>query len=132
MVNRRELIAIPARGAFQVLLRGRCLDVALAGRLFLSGSWARVNSATAAVEADSIIAAAYGGVVRVADDVDVYVCHRAVVIKIAAAPVTAGIADARVAESIINAAVEPDLRPPVAGVPAVETACECPIAGSPE
>ncbi len=132
MVDRGKLIAIGARGGLEVLLRGRCRYVALAGGLFLSGGWASVDTAAAAIKADVIIAGANGRVVGVADDVDVYICDGAVVVEIAAAPVTTRVADTGIAEPIINAAVEADLRPPVAGVPVIETAGECPISGGPE
>lgn len=105
--------------------------MALAGGLFLSGSRARVHAAPT-IEADVIIAGADGCVVGVVHYVDAYVCDGAVVIEVVAAPVTARVADAGVAEPIINAAVEADLGSPVAGVPAIETPSECPIAGSPE
>ncbi len=132
MVDGGKLIAIGACSAFEVTLRGRCRYVALAGGLFLSGSRARIDPAAAAVEADVIIAGANGSVVRVVNDVDVYICDGAVVVEVAAAPVTARVADAGVAEPIIYAAIEANLRAPVAGIPTIETAGECPIAGSPE
>lgn len=132
MVDGGELIAIGARGAFEVLLPGSGRYMALAGGLFLSGCWARVDAAATAVEADVIIAGVDRRVIGVVDNVDVYVCDGAVVVEVVAAPVTARVADAGVAESIINATVEADLGSPVAGVPAIETASECPIAGSPE
>src|SRR5215469_6434697 len=92
------------------------------------------NSAWAAVEADAVLGALiYDGFV-----VDVvYVGHvdvgdGAVVVVIVAAPVAAKEASTRIAEAVVNSAVETDVRSPVAGVPNVETFAPTPITGRPK
>src|SRR5580658_2695801 len=55
-----------------------------------------------------------------------------VVREMPAAPFTAHETHAVVTESVIHAAVETDVRSPVAGMPAVNAACEAPVSGSPK
>src|ERR1700732_1287699 len=72
--------------------------------------------------------------------VDVDVAHHGlvhvhdcgVVGKGAASPLAADEADAAVTEAVVNAAVESDVRTPVAGVPYVKAAAEAPVAGCPK
>ena len=71
-------------------------------------------------------------VVHVVNSVDVYVIDRAIVVEIAAAPVSAVIAVAWIAEAVINAAVESDGRSPETGVPVIQSSRKAPIAGCPK
>src|SRR5271156_6811245 len=64
--------------------------------------------------------------------VHVHVHHRAVIEEGAASPLAAAEAYAAVAEAVVNAAVEADVRSPVASVPAVEAAGKTLVARSPE
>src|SRR5215831_40263 len=95
----------------------------------------RPDTALAAVEADVVVDG------RVVDDravVDVRdvgvadVGYRAVVVELVTAPVAALVADASVSEAVINAAVEADVRAPVAGVPHVESVAPAPVPRGPE
>src|SRR5271166_4422099 len=58
--------------------------------------------------------------------------YRAVIGENSAAPFTAAEADSTVAEAVIDAAVETDMRTPIARVPSVEAASETPIARGPQ
>ena len=58
--------------------------------------------------------------------------HGAVVGEDPAAPLAAEEADAAVAESVVNPAIEADVRTPVAGVPSVSATRKSPVAGSPQ
>src|SRR5580698_11549037 len=96
------------------------------------------NDAAGAVEAgvvdvDDGVALNDGAVdvdVRYVDAAEVG--DRAVVGEDSAAPLTAEEADAAVAEAVVDAAIEADMRTPVAGVPSVESAGITPVARGPE
>jgi hypothetical protein len=99
--------------------------------LFVSGT--SVDSAMAAVIADAIDGDVvdHGAVVDV-DIGDVDVVDGAVVVEVMTSPVAAGIAGANVAESVVHAAVEADVRSPIAGIPEIGAFMPSPIAGRPE
>jgi len=61
-----------------------------------------------------------------------HVIDRAVIGEHAVVPVTARIADPRVAETIIHAAVEADMMTPVTAMPKIKTAAPAPISGRPQ
>src|SRR5262249_36745974 len=63
---------------------------------------------------------------------DVDVVHRAVVVERAAAPISANVADAKVAETVVHATVEADVRSPVSRVPKVEAFTPTPVAWRPK
>ena len=56
----------------------------------------------------------------------------AVVVEVVTSPVSAGVAGANVAESVIHAAVEADVRSPITGMPEISAFMPSPIAGRPE
>src|SRR5262249_21472200 len=56
----------------------------------------------------------------------------AVIAEDAVLPVTALIADAHIAEAVIDAAVKPDMRPPIASMPDIRAAAPAPVARRPE
>src|SRR6266567_2240041 len=101
-------------------------------RLFL-GRWARRNSAFPAVEAGGRRVIDYDGTV-----IDVgHICHadigdRAVVVEPTTAPLSSEKPYTSVAKSVVNAAVEADVRPPVAGMPGIESASPTPVSRRPE
>src|ERR1700757_1339433 len=75
----------------------------------------------------------YGAVdVDIADHGLVHAYDCGVVGKYAASPFAADEADAAVTEAVVNAAVESDVRSPVARVPDVKAAGEAPVARGPE
>src|ERR1700722_19591451 len=76
---------------------------------------ARLDTAVAAVIADSILRPVYDcSVVDIVYLGDVHIHHSSVVEKVSAVPAAACEAHAEVTEAVINAAVEPDMRPPEA------------------
>src|SRR5208337_2325200 len=87
------------------------------------------NSTLAAVIADMVHRGFvdYGFVVNIVNVRDVHVVHRGVVVEGPVIPISAFIADA-----VVDATVEADMRPPVAFIPREGTAAPAPITGSPE
>ena len=71
-------------------------------------------------------------VVDVANHIDIYVVDVSVVVERVIAPVAAFITHAAVAKAIVHAAVEPDVRPPVAVVPVVAILIVAPVTGRPQ
>jgi len=106
--------------------------VMLARESFLRGCRTRGDAAAAAVVADVRVVDHDIPLINVVYDRDVYIVDTAVIEKIAAAPVAAGVADAGITETVVDAAVEADLRSPVAGVPDVGAAIPAPVARRPE
>src|SRR5690242_7782036 len=93
-----------------------------------------VNSATPAVEADarSAVIVHHRRVVGVVNHRHVDVVHGAVVIKMVVLPSPAFIPVAKVAESIINPAIESHHRAPIAFVKVISPAAPGPIARRPK
>src|SRR5712691_10851426 len=106
----------------------------LASRCHLSRCRTSSASAPAAVKADPrAIVVDDRRVVGIANDGDVHVGHRAVVVVVATSPVAAEKADTGVAKTVVNAAVEADFGSPVARGPSVKAVFfEGPIPWSPE
>jgi hypothetical protein len=69
-----------------------------------------------------------GAAVDVSDIGHVHVHHGAVVEECAASPFAATKTYAAVSEAVVNAAVEADVRSPIASVPAIEAARKAPVA----
>jgi hypothetical protein len=65
------------------------------------------------------------------DDVDVHVVDGAVVAEVAAVPVSALIAEAGIAEAVVDATIESDVPSPIATVEAIAATRVSPIAGRP-
>src|SRR5438552_10743627 len=103
-------------------------------RGFFETSRTSINSARASVITNTI----HRDVViddRLVVDVNVRnvdVVDGAVIVKAVAAPISAFITRSKVAEAIIDAAVESDVRTPVPCVPNVHTSTPTPIAGRPQ
>jgi len=93
-----------------------------------------VQSAISAVVADVrvVVDIRYAVVVNVAHYGHVHTRHRAVVVEVSPAPVAAFVAIAAVAISIIHAAVEPDVRTPVAVMPVIAAGVPTPVAWRPQ
>src|ERR1700678_2699066 len=97
---------------------------------FLLRSGAR-DDAARSVEAGMHIVHDNGAAVNVSH-VDVHVHHRAVVKESATPPLAAGETYAAISEAIVNAAVESDMRSPIARMPAIKPAGKSPVARSPK
>jgi hypothetical protein len=116
-----------------LLLNGCGRDVAFVREGFLFGSWASADAARAAVETDARAAPLLVRfLVNVVDDGHVDVIHAAVVEKVVAGPVTAAVALPTVAETVVDAAVEADVRTPVTFIPKVVAVTPSPVTWSPK
>src|SRR4029077_5930082 len=73
-----------------------------------------------------------GLVVGIVDHRHVDVVHLTVIEKVPAMPVSACIADTNIAEAVIDAAVETDVRSPISGMPDIHTFTPTPIPGRPK
>ena len=116
-------------------LRGGGRDVGFVAR----GGLARVGHAPDAVRTAVVADAAVVDVVdhyvvriHVGDMRDVHIGHRAVVEVAVVVPVAAHETDADITEAVVDAAVEADVRPPVAGVPQIDAVHETPVARRPQ
>src|SRR5208283_4825123 len=95
--------------------------------LFRSGR-SSVNSTLAAVVTDMVHCGVvdYGLVVNIVNVRDVHVVHRAVVVEGPVIPISAFIADTTIAEAVVDATVEADMRTPVAFIPREGTPAPAP------
>src|SRR5271169_2997913 len=103
------------------------------GGLF-RGSRPRGHAASPAVETDPIDGRVidYRLVVNIVNVGDIHMADRAIVIKLLALPVPAGVTTAGVAETVVDAAVEPDRCTPVTFVPSVPPVAPTPVPRRPE
>ena len=135
MIDVRKLSPVGAGSALILDLRPHGCGMLLTQRSQFRWSCAHLHSAPSAVETDTCaapVAAADGAVVDVVHHGDVDVVDRAVVVEVAAAPVTALVADADIAKAVVDAAIVADVRAPVATVKSVAVMPEAPVAGGPE
>jgi hypothetical protein len=99
----------------------------------LLGRRTRGHSAASAVEGNvRAIVYDHRPVIDIGDVGDIHIGHRAVVEESAAAPFTAGETFAEVSETVINAAIESDVRTPIAGIPKIDAAVPTPVSRSPQ
>jgi len=94
---------------------------------------AHLHPAGAAVKACPVAVpvAGYVVVVDVVHHGHIHVAHRAVVVKVAAAPEAALVSKANVAKAVIDTAIEADVTAPIAAVEAVVVMPVTPVAGGP-
>src|SRR5579863_453532 len=136
VIFRREVCAVQARGVFVRSLQRCRLNVRFAAGCDFLSVRTRAQSTGAAVETGAV----HGRVVHddgavdvgVVDDSFVHVNDSGVVCEHAAAPFSADEADAAVAEAVVNATIEADVRSPIAGVPCINAAAPTPVTRSPE
>ena len=135
MVDVGKLGSICAGGAFILQLRRHRRRMGFAQSIQFLGSRSYLYATRSAIETDAGFAsatAANGVFVDVSFDVDVDVVDRAVVVKVAATPITALVPKTDVAETVVDAAIVADVPPPVAAVEAIAVMPEAPVARSPE
>src|SRR5260370_11859587 len=114
-------------------LAGHCEMTLVSSGLFLRGRTSGY-SAAATVETDPVdrcVVVDDCRVVGVANDGDVHVGDGTVVVERVPSPVAAEIADSGVAETVVNAAIEADSRPPVARITRVEAFFPPPLSSIP-
>ena len=137
MVHRGQLRTVLRGKTLMLRLVRRRLEVVLIGRLHLGRRGMGLDPASAVI----------GDVVRIHDGVSVddlavlvdvghmdaaKARHCTVIGKNSTAPLTTEEADSTVAESVIDSAIEPDVRAPVACVPSIDAAAESPVARGPQ
>src|SRR5580658_5629997 len=88
--------------------------MSLLGRCLLFGSWTRFDPSVAAVITHAIYRRVvhHGRVVNIVNVRHIHIRHRLVVEEVTIVPTSAGEAHAEITESIINPAIETDLRAP--------------------
>src|SRR5208282_3312459 len=131
MIFGREQLPVLASGMFVLPLRCQRLGMRLVRVPFLFRRGPRYNAA-GTVESHMRVIHDNGAAVHVPDIGHVHVHHGAVVEEGPASPLSAEEAHAAVSEPVINAAVEADVRSPIAGMPAIEAARKAPVTGGPE
>jgi len=124
-VSTRRLLLLSLRTRRRIMWRAGCGQ-------FCSG-WMGSCPATTAVKADAARRDVVddGCVVNIGDICGAYVAHRGVVVEEAVIPISAQVADAKVAEAVVNPAIETNRWPPVARIPHVHAVVPRPIARSP-
>src|SRR6202158_993556 len=133
VIFRRPLPPVRVRRVLVLDLLVPRFDVTVVLRNPFAFAFARLNSVRPAVEAYTVeVVHHHRAVVCVVNHGHVDVAHRAIVDELSSAPFSAPETYARVAEAIINAAIETDVRSPVAAVPHVHAFVEAPIPGRPE
>src|SRR5579862_2621779 len=115
---------------FGLLVRG--LDVLFVRVALFFGRRMVIHAVFATVEAGVYVVDDHRARVRIVNHGDVHVRNGAVVEEMSATPFAARETDAAVAEAVVNATVEADVRAPISGVPTVRSARPTPIAGRPE
>ncbi len=108
-------------------------NMPLTGSRFLLRSWTRRDPACASVITDTVHGYVVdGGVVNVMNVGDIYVIHRAVVIELAMVPAATLVTSAKVAKTVIDAAIKSDCRPPIARVESERNTVPAPIGRRPK
>src|SRR5580700_4380581 len=138
LVDRGQLRAIHTGSGLVLHLVGGRLEVVFVGEPLLLGARNAVDTARPAVERDMVIiddrVLLHDGPVHV--DVGrvkgAEICNGTIVGEHATAPLTTEESNAAIAEAVVHTAIEADVWPPIAGVPAVEAACERPITRGPK
>jgi len=116
---------------FRLSSHGR--HVSLICRGFLLGGSTHLDAAGSAVEANTaFVAIVYFFVVDIVDSLNVHVVHRTVIVKVSVVPTAAIITLAEVSKAVVNSAIEPDLRAPVAVIEKESAVSPTPIAWGPE
>src|SRR3974390_2862594 len=114
-------------------LSGHGRNMPLTRRSFFLGRWLRRDPSVPAVIAHAVDGRVvdHRGVVNVVNVGDVDIVHRAVVVEVSVLPAPALIAVAEVAEAVVNPAIKPDHRAPIADMEDEPAAAPSPPAGRP-
>src|SRR6266403_2218286 len=100
---------------------------------FLLARRPRGNATVTAVEAYAfVVPVDHSGVVDVVNDGDIHIVHGTVIEKPAAFPASTFVTIAEVSITVVDAAVETDLRPPITLIEEISVAAPCPVAGGPD
>lgn len=135
LVHLREQFAIVSRGLLMLSLSRQGSLVLLALRSELLRGRSGRNATGPAVVADMVHGVVVDDdrpVIDIGNVGDVHIGHAAVVIEVASAPLATVEADSGVAETVVNAAIETDVRAPVAAMENVEAIVPAPPRRGPE
>jgi hypothetical protein len=133
VVHRGELRTIRSCSLLMLSLHTGHLDVVFPGYLPISGRLTRPDATSAAVVAHTGRSAVDDpGVIGVVNDGHIDVIHGAIVGEMPMIPSSAKITHADVSKTVVDAAIEPDVRSPVTSAPAITTVTPAPIPRSPE
>src|ERR1035441_10196610 len=134
VVHGRQECMVGAGSVHMLGLQFHWRPVLLVCRCLFCLGRAGANSTGAAVIADMVHGGVidHGLVVNIVNVRGVHVIHRAVVAEGSVIPISAFIADTTIAEAVVDAAVEADMRAPIAFIPGVGVAAPTPIPGGPE
>jgi len=133
MVNRRELLTVPRRLPLVLDLRSHRRNGTFPPHRLFSRCRPRVDSPSAAVVADTVHRDVVDRVVvNVVNDVDVDTCHVAVISEDGMFPISPLVAAPAVSETVVDAAVKPDMRTPISMMPPVAGALISPIRRRPQ
>jgi hypothetical protein len=132
LVDAVELLAVVCGFALDLNLCGHGRSAWAAHGCDLGGLRPYVDAASAAVVGDACVVIDDDGAIVDVGDVDVDAVDGAVVVEVIALPIAAVVADAGVAEAVVDATVEADVRSPEAAVEAPAVAIPTPVAGGPE
>jgi hypothetical protein len=129
----RKQCTVLARGLLMLHLRRDWPAVRFVGPGLLLRRRTRGYSALSAVVGNvRVIVHDDGLVIDIGDVGDIHVGHRTVVEEFAAAPFAAREAFAEVSEAVIDAAVESNVRAPIADVPNIEAVVPTPVSWGPQ
>ena len=119
VIDRCQLRALRGRHLLMLGLYRGGSHVPLSQHIFLSCGRPDPDASMTSVVADPVNRdiVDYPGVVGIVNVRYIHMVHRAVVIELPVAPIATVIAIAGIAITVIDTAVEPDLRTPVTGVP---------------
>jgi hypothetical protein len=127
-----ELLTVLLRFVLVLDLGGHGRDSGTAHGFDLGRPRSVSDAASASVVGDAGVVVDDDGAVVDVGDVDVDAVDGAVVVEVVAAPIASVIADAGVAEAVVDAAVKADVGTPEAAVEAPASVVPAPIAGGPE
>jgi hypothetical protein len=129
----RKQSPVLARGLLMLhLRRDRSAVRFVSPGLLLRRSTRGYSTLSAVVRDVRVIVYDHGLVIDIGDVGDIHVGHRTVVEEFAAAPFAAREAFAEVSEAVINAAIESDVRAPIADIPKIDAIVPTPVSGGPQ
>jgi hypothetical protein len=132
VIHRRQQLPVAGRRSFVLGLFRRRFDMALMRRRLFGRRSMGLDSTLAAIESDMVVVDDHRFVVDVGHVDRGHIVHATVVIERSASPVASLVPDAAVPEAIVDASIEANRRPPVAGVPGIDSASPTPISGCPK
>ena len=131
VILRSEVLPVLSRRVFMLHLRRQRGLVGLAGVPFFFCSGSRLDAASP-VKCNVILVHNDRPVIDAGYIGDADIRDGPVIEELVSAPLATGKSDAGISEPIVNTAVEPNVRPPISGVPDIQSAAPAPISGRPQ